>query len=116
MRAALCRGSHLDLAGVIGVFDSAVRIPWAKPLLGRPAVESIAALPRQDRSNNDLHCGSLSSSIPMPLRLIHRALLIISRIPTKRVNCLTKLLIFIETSIVESLAGHGYGSIAISYA
>src|SRR5882757_2042554 len=58
MRAALFRGSNLDLARVIGVFDSAVRIPRAKPLLGRPAVEGIATLPRQNRSNNDLHGGS----------------------------------------------------------
>src|SRR5438270_8800772 len=61
MRAALFRGSNLELARVIGVFDSAVRIPRAKPLLGRPAVEGIATLPRQNRSNNDLHGGSFSA-------------------------------------------------------
>src|SRR5438270_8148364 len=76
MRAALFRGSHLDLARVIGVFDSAVRIPQAKPLLGRPAVEGIATLPRQNRSNNDLHGGSFHS-IPLAVRPIHHALLII---------------------------------------
>src|SRR5437764_3021581 len=79
MRVALFRGSNLDLARVIGVFDSAVRIPWAKPLLGRPAVEGIATLPRQDRSNNDLHGGSFQQC-PIAVRPIHRALLIICQI------------------------------------
>jgi hypothetical protein len=43
MRAALFRGSNLDVARVMGVFDSAVRVPRAKPLLGRPAVKGIAS-------------------------------------------------------------------------
>jgi hypothetical protein len=60
MQAALFRGLNLDLARVIGVFDSAVRIPRAKPLLRRPAVEGIATLPGQNRSNNPF------SSIPLP--------------------------------------------------
>ena len=79
MRAALFRGSNLDLARVVGVFDSAVRIPRAKPLLGRPAVEGIATLPRQNRSNNDLHGGSFQQ-YPIAVRPIHRALLIICQI------------------------------------
>src|SRR3954452_1488559 len=79
MRAALFRGSNLDLASVVGVFDAAVRIPRAKPLLGRPAVEGIATLPRQNRSNNDLHGGSFQQ-YPIAVRPIHRALLIICQI------------------------------------
>ena len=79
MRAALFRGSNLDLARVVGVFDSAVRIPRAKPLLGRPAVEGIATLPRQNRSNNDLHGGSFQQ-YPIAVRPIYRALLIICQI------------------------------------
>ena len=79
MRAALFRGSNLDLARVVGVFDSALRISRAKPLLGRPAVEGIATLPRQDRSNNDLHGGSFQQ-YPIAVRPIHRALLIICQI------------------------------------
>ena len=79
MRAALFRGSNLDLARVIGIFDSAVRIPRAKPLLGRPAVEGIATLPRQNRSNNDLHGGSFQQ-YPIAVRPIHHALPIICQI------------------------------------
>ena len=79
MRAALFRGSNLDLARVIGVFDSAVRISRAQPLLGRPAVEGIATLPRQNRSNNDLHGGSFHH-FPIAVRPIHHALLIIFQI------------------------------------
>src|ERR1700751_3361637 len=79
MRAALFRGSNLDLARVIGVFDSAVSIPRAKPLLGRPAVEGIATLPRQNRSNNDLHGGSFQQ-YPIAVRPIHHALPIICQI------------------------------------
>ena len=79
MRAPLFRGSNLGLARVMGVFDSAVRIPRAKPLLGRPAVEGITTLPRQNRSNNDLHGGSFQQ-YPNAVRLIHHALLIIRQI------------------------------------
>src|SRR4051794_22188981 len=59
MRAALFGRSNLGVARVMGVFDPAVRVPRAKPLLGRPAVEGIATLPRQDRSDKDFHGGSL---------------------------------------------------------
>src|SRR5690242_10816013 len=86
MRAALFRGSNLDLARVISVFDSAVSIPRAKPLLGRPAVEGIATLPRQNRSNNDLHGGSFQQ-YPIAVRPIHHALPIICQ--NKCVNWLT---------------------------
>ena len=79
MRAALFRGSNLDVARVMGVFDSAVGVPRAKPLLGRPAVEGISTLLRQNRSNNDLHCGSFQQ-YPNAVQLIHHALAIICQI------------------------------------
>src|SRR6516225_435744 len=76
MRAVLFRGSNLDVARVMGVLDSAVRVTRAKPLLGRPAIEGIATLSRQNRSNNDLHGGSFQQYLNA-VRPIHHALLII---------------------------------------
>ena len=108
MRAALFRGSNLDLARVIGVFDSAVRIPRAKPLLGRPAVEGIATLPRQNRSNNDLHGGSFQQ-YPIAVRPIHRALLIICQIAQPVCELAHTVTHFLETSIAENLAAPRYG-------
>ena len=79
MRAVLFRGSNLDVACVMGVLDSAVRVARAKPLLGRPAIEGIAALFRQNRTNNDLPGGSFQQ-YPNAVRPIHHALLIICQI------------------------------------
>ena len=65
MRAVLFRGSNLDVARVMGVFNSAVRVPRAKPLLGRPAVEGIATLSR--RIGPTTICMAVPfSKIPMP--------------------------------------------------
>jgi hypothetical protein len=44
------------------VFNPAVGVSEAEPLLGSPAIEGIATLPRYNRSNNDMHCGSLSAA------------------------------------------------------
>src|SRR5438045_7835681 len=98
MRAALFRGSNLDLARVVGVFDSAVRISRAKPLLRRPAVEGIATRPRQNRSNNDLHGGSFQQ-YPNVVRPPHDALLIISRSTNKYVNWLTRDTFFLKPAL-----------------
>src|ERR1700751_4802162 len=89
MRAALFRGSNLDLARVIGLFDSAVRISRAKPLLGRPAVEGIATLPRQNRSNNDLHGGSFQQLSHLPFGRSITLYRSSARSPNKCVNWLT---------------------------
>jgi hypothetical protein len=79
IQAALFKGSNLNVARVMGVFGSAVRVPRAKPLLGHPAIERIATLPRPNRSNNDLHGGSFQQ-YPNAVRPINHALLIISQI------------------------------------
>src|SRR6266404_9639137 len=58
IRTSVAAGSDLDIARVMGVLDATVSVPAAEPLLGRPAVEGIAPVPRYNRSKNDLHGGS----------------------------------------------------------
>jgi hypothetical protein len=55
IRTSVVAGSDLDVARVMGVLDTIVSVPAAKPLLERPAVEGIAPFPRYNRSQNDLH-------------------------------------------------------------
>ena len=59
---SLMGASDFDVARVIGIVDATVDVPAAQPTLGRPRVEGVASLPRQNGSNNDLH-GSLHSAI-----------------------------------------------------
>jgi hypothetical protein len=101
MRVALFRGSNLDLARVMGVFDSAVRIPRAKPLLGRPAVEGITTLPSQNRSNNDLHGGSFQQ-YPNAVRPSHHALLIICQIAQQACELAHTSRIFLKPALPRS--------------
>src|SRR5438128_2065750 len=62
---SLMGASDFDVARVIGIVDATVDVPAAQPVLGRPGVEGIASLPRQNGSNDDLHGGFLSA-ILMP--------------------------------------------------
>jgi hypothetical protein len=88
---------------VIGVFDSAVRISRGQPFLGRPAVEGITTLPRQNRSNNDLHGGSFQH-YPNAVRLIHHALLIIRQIAQPVCELVSHYPKFLVTTVAEFIA------------
>ena len=61
--ASLVAASDFDVACIIGVFDTAIDIPAAEPLLRRPKVEGETSLFRQNRSNNDMHGGFLLKGI-----------------------------------------------------
>jgi len=106
MRAALFRGPNLDVARVMGVLDSAVRVARAKPLLGRPAIEGVATLSRQNRSNNDLHGGSLSAVFQCRSADPSRSTDHSAKSPNKHVNWLT-LHPFLEKPALPRSSLHG---------
>src|SRR5215472_1957032 len=54
-------GPDLDLARVMSVFDTAIGITAAQPLLGRPRIKGVASIPCHYGSKNGMHRGLLSA-------------------------------------------------------